>query len=308
MKTTIDSQQLRVFLALAHCSNLSRAAAELGLTPSAISHGLKALEADLGCRLVDRDSRRMTLTEAGTLFLAEAEQILDRMKNARGRLEARSTGRGGELRIGAAGVVGEFLFPAVLREFRESFPEHTLTLRACPPTPSAANLRTEEFHLIITAEPTPGPGLEFTALGADDLLFCTHPLHPWAVQRQVLRDDLAQRKVITPERGSATFQLLQSYFREEQVRLLPFLEVNDERAALELVRRDLGIGILPRWLAQPHLRARHLAGFPLGRRRLKRRWGVLHSRSRALNLAETLFVSLCRSAFQDLVLPEDVSG
>jgi DNA-binding transcriptional LysR family regulator len=71
VKTTIDSQHLRVYATLARTANLTRAAEELQMTPSGVSHCLKALEADLGCRLFDRNSRKFVLSQAGREFLGE---------------------------------------------------------------------------------------------------------------------------------------------------------------------------------------------------------------------------------------------
>lgn len=300
MKTTIDSQQLRVFVAIAETLNLSRAAAELDLTPSGISHCLKALESDLECRLVERTSRRVSLTAAGQQFREEAERILAQMKDARGRLRSQSPRESGELRVGLPTGIAPLLLPSVLREFRESFPAYRLAVRPSLNPPRAEDFRSEDFHLVIAIEPVPGPGLECAPLGEDGLVFCTHPLHPWAIKRQVPREDIVEHRLILPPRGSPCFQRLSAYFREENIRLQPLIELGDERDALELVRRDLGVGVLPSWLVQTDRDAGRVVTFPLGRRRLRRRWGVVHARTPTWGLAEELFVSLCRRVFQDL--------
>ncbi len=306
MKTTIDSQQLRVFVAIAETLSLSRAAAELDLTPSGISHCLKALEGDLGCRLVERTSRRVSLTVAGQQFREEAEHILAQMKDARGRLRSQAARDEGELRIGLPTGIAPLLLPSVLREFRESFPAYRLAVRPPQASPRAEDFRSEEFHLVIAIEPIPGPGLECAPLGEDALVFCTHPMHPWAIKRQVPHEEIVNHPLILPPHGTPCFQRLSAYFRVENIRLQPFLELSDERDALELVRRDLGVAILPSWLVRADRDAGRVVTLPLGRRRLRRRWGVVHARTPAWGLAEELFVSLCRRVFQDLTHDPDL--
>ena len=76
MKPTLDSRQLHAFAALARRGSFTLAAKDLFLTQSAVSHAIKALEGDLGTRLLDRVGRRVLLTQAGEQFLRRTEKIL----------------------------------------------------------------------------------------------------------------------------------------------------------------------------------------------------------------------------------------
>src|SRR5439155_19175236 len=69
MTQPLDSRQLRAFVTLARRASFTRAAKDLCLSQSAVSHSMKALEMDLGCRLFDRVSKRISLTEAGEQLL-----------------------------------------------------------------------------------------------------------------------------------------------------------------------------------------------------------------------------------------------
>jgi DNA-binding transcriptional LysR family regulator len=87
-KPTIDSRQVLAFVELARCGSFTAAAKQLFLTQSAVSYAIKALEDDLGFRLVDRSSRRVSFTPAGQQFLRHAEKILREMELARAHLVA----------------------------------------------------------------------------------------------------------------------------------------------------------------------------------------------------------------------------
>jgi DNA-binding transcriptional LysR family regulator len=63
----------------------------------------------------------------------------------------------------------------------------------------------------------------------------------------------------------------------------------------------MGVGILPRWLVADDIAQGILVALPLGRRRLKRHWGVLHAKTRKATLAENLFISISRGVFRALI-------
>ncbi len=301
MKAIIDSQQMRVVAVLARVLNMRKAAAELRLTPSAVSHALKALEADLGCRLFERSSGKLVLLSPGREFLAEAGQILEKMKSLRARLGGETDWRQGQLRVGASGTACEFILPPTLREFRESFPDFTIKIEQCSSPQAVALLGEDRLDLALLTDSSKFAGMQFNFIGEDDLQFFVNPLHPWAVKRKALREEIPGKKLILPERGSNTYALIEAYFHGENIRIQPFIEIANEQAIKQFARLGMGVGILPRWLAAADVERGLLVGLPLGRRRLKRRWGVVHSKGRRLTLAENLFLNICRRVFHEIV-------
>src|SRR5881275_2904153 len=83
MKIPLDSRQLRAFCVLARAGTFTQAARELHLTQSGVSHSMKALENDIGCRLLDRLGKKVVLTQAGEQLLEHASKILQEMEEAR---------------------------------------------------------------------------------------------------------------------------------------------------------------------------------------------------------------------------------
>jgi LysR family transcriptional regulator, low CO2-responsive transcriptional regulator len=83
MSAPIDSRQVRAFCTLARTGSFTKAARELHLTQSGISHSMKALESDIGCRLLDRLGKKVVLTQAGEQLLHHARKILLEMETAR---------------------------------------------------------------------------------------------------------------------------------------------------------------------------------------------------------------------------------
>lgn len=306
MTNTLDSHQLQVFVVLARTLNMRLAAAELGQTTSAVSHCLKSLEHDIGCQLMLREPRSLSLSPAGRIFLAEARQILDQMDSARTRLRIWTGQTTNHLRIASGSAIARFVLGPALRELRESFPALTVTLtpthtqaNPAPATPSAAENPTQSApDLLLLPDPEPAPGLVATPLGEDELRFYAHPLHPWVVRRKADRLELERHRLILPTSGSPTALRIRDYFARENIRLQSFIEVSDEDAAMDLILLGLGVGILPRWLAAEALSRGTIAELPLGRKRLRRSWFALHRSEPPLSLAGTLLVNLCAAAFR----------
>src|SRR2546423_14353986 len=100
MSAPLDSRQLRAFRVLARTGSFTQTAREMHLTQSGISHSMKALERDTGCRLLDRLGKKAILTQAGEQLLQHAEKILDEVDRARESLAAITKWGRGRLRIG----------------------------------------------------------------------------------------------------------------------------------------------------------------------------------------------------------------
>jgi DNA-binding transcriptional LysR family regulator len=94
--------------------------------------------------------------------------------------------------------------------------------------------------------------------------------------------------------------MVEEYFRQERIVLHSLLDLGNMEAIKELVKLGLGVSILAPWTARKELQDKSLVALPLGKRKLKRRWGVLHWRGRRLSLAEETFIGLCVSVSERL--------
>src|SRR2546430_12580838 len=121
MNQPLDSRQLRAFATLARTGSFTLAAKELYLSQSAVSHSMKALEQDVGCRLLDRMGKKVLLTQAGEQLLHHAQKILSEMSEARASLQQLGKWGRNRLRIGASQTACLYILAAVLRAVKENF-------------------------------------------------------------------------------------------------------------------------------------------------------------------------------------------
>ena len=305
MSAPLDSRQLRAFRVLARTGSFTQTARELHLTQSGISHSMKALETETGCRLLDRLGKKVVLTQAGEQLLQHAEKILSEMESAREALKQLGKWGRGRLRLGASTTACQHLIPPVLREFKESFPEHTITLEPGDTPQLVGSLLKQRIDLALTLEAEKEPQLEFHPLFEDELQFIVSARHPWAQAGRVEREEIPRQSYILYSKHSVTFRLIEDYFRREEMVLNSILEVGSMEATKELVKLGLGISVLAPWVAQKEIEEGSLVALPLGRKKLARRWGILHWRGKRLNLAEETFIGLCESACAPMRLDAD---
>lgn len=299
-RAPLDSRQLRAFATLARTSSFTAAGRELFLSQSAISHSMRALEEDVGCRLFDRVGKKVSLTLAGEQLLEYAEKILAEMHQAREALGRLGKWGRGRLRVAASTTFCTYILPTVLREFRKNYDQYAITIVPADTAQMLNLVHAGQVDLAMTLEPKPEEKLVFDPLFEDDLVFVLSPQHPWAEAGVVDRRDMPRQNYILYHRNSYTFRLVDEYFRRERLVLNTFIELGSMEAIKELVKLNLGISILAPWIARDELQSGALAALPLGRRRLRRQWGLVRWRSRTLNLAEETFVGLCREVTTQL--------
>lgn len=300
MSTPLDSRQVRAFCTLARTGSFTQTARDLHLTQSAVSHSIKALERDIGCRLFDRLGKRVALTQAGEQLLHHSTKILQEMETARESLAHLGKWGRGRLRLGASTTACQHLIPPVLREFKESFPEHVINIEPGDTPALVTALLKHRIDLALSLEADNEPQLDFHHLFTDELHFLVGALHPWAKAGRVERAEIPRQNYILYSKHSVTFRLIEDYFRREDMALNTVIELGSMEATKELVKLGLGICILAPWVAKKEIEEGSLVALPLGRRKLQRRWGILHWKGKRLNLAEETFIGLCESATASL--------
>ncbi len=149
----MDVHGLRLFAAVAREGSFAAAAHRCGIDPSSVSRAIAALEAEIGVRLFQRTTRRVALTEAGSLFLARVEPVVDELDRA--QVEALNLGSGpsGTLRLTAPVSFGQTHIVPLLSRFRERHPGLKLE---CLFTDANLDLVSERIDLAVRLAPSIG--------------------------------------------------------------------------------------------------------------------------------------------------------
>lgn len=292
----LEIRQLRAFQTLARTGSFTRAAKELFLTQSAISHSIRALEESLECPLFDRVGKKVHINQAGEALLEHVGDIFQAMQRAREAVTELSGWGRGRLRVGASTTTCQYLLPGVIREFKECFPDCELVIEPGDSPDSLLALAENRIDLAITLLPDDSTAFAFQELFEDELLLVFAPTHRWCKASRVDNQELGEETFITYGKRSSTFRLIQTYFKELGVDLSATMELGSVDAIRDLVKIGMGVSMLASWVVAEDLQREALCTRSLGRHKLRRQWGIASLKGKHRNLMAETFCGLCESA------------
>lgn len=265
MAAPYDLRRLELLGRVAEHGSLSAAAFALHLTPSAVSQQMAQLEAEAGMRLLERHSRGVRLTEAGTVLLRHAERALAHLEAARAELAA----LGGRLSMGAFGSAWGDVVPRAAARFRAEHPDVLLTLHELEPREGVAAVRGGELELAVIFEPSAADpaqlaGVEVEPLAADELVAV---LPAGAATGPVELAELAGEAWVLPT--GACGEQVRAACRAAGFEPRVAWESGDYGAVLGFVAAGEAVALVPRLAlasARRDVALRRLAGEPPARR------------------------------------------
>jgi DNA-binding transcriptional LysR family regulator len=143
----MNLRHIKYFIAVAETLNFRRAAERLHLAQPALSRQIKDLEDEIGTRLFHRNTSGTTLTEAGTVLLEEARDILERVDMAVELTQSAAAGRKGHLRIAGITGLSVCLLSDALASFQKEYPHVEITLHDIKHRDLFAELKMGHIHL-----------------------------------------------------------------------------------------------------------------------------------------------------------------
>lgn len=244
----MDLRQLRYLVALAEEGSFTRAAASEHIAQPAVSQQIRRLEAELGLALVERTTRRVSLTEAGELLVVRARRIMAELEAAEIELQALRGMRGGHVTIGAMHTMGPVDLSLALALFSERHPDVQLTVREQSSEEMAEMLRVDELDLafLSVTERVESHGLGLHQLVSEELVVLLPPQHRLAKRRQIRMAELAAEPFVSFREGARLRELLISAGHQAGFEPRVTLESNESQRVRRLVSRGLGVAILPR--------------------------------------------------------------
>lgn len=303
MPKDVDIRLLRMFATLARVGSHTRTGEILNLTQSAISHGMKRLEEQLGCALLYKKGKTAHLTPEGRHFLGQVLRALDGLDRATESISGRGESRSKLTVVLSAAMAQEILAP-VLREFRESYPNISVAIRLEDSPSAVEEVEEGRADLAIAIDGNLPSGLKIHPLFKDELRLLCSPLHPWADKAKLVTSDLKGQHYLLYTKNSETFRRAEEFFLQSGVRLTSYVEIPSFEIMKQLARLGLGVAIMAPWAARKELAEGSLIALPTPKSRITRQWVIAHQGSRDIRQAEQTFIGLCRMATAELVNAE----
>jgi LysR family transcriptional regulator, transcription activator of glutamate synthase operon len=289
----LELRQLRYAEAVARHRHFTRAADELHVAQSALSHQIRRLEAELGTELFERTSRSVVPTEAGETVAARARRVLAEVDGVREEVDELGGVVKGRLAIGALLPAGTLDVPSLLAGFSHAYPGVEVGLREGTAEDMLRHLAHDEIDVafsLLAAEPA--EGLIAERMSVDELVAA---FRPGAAPRRgsLAARDLAARVLVTPRSGSAIRAALDTFFAAAGESLRVSCESGDPFLLRCLVAAGFGTAVLPRSLTQregPRVEVRRL------RPAVRLPVALLWRRDRRLSAAARTFIEYARVA------------
>jgi DNA-binding transcriptional LysR family regulator len=267
----LDVRRLRVLREVALRGSFSAAAQALAYSQSAVSQQIAVLEREAGARLVERQGRRVRLTDAGRALVRRADAILAELDAADAELRAIAGLRAGRVRVSTFASAATTLLPAAVTAFRAAHREVRVELSLVEQTAEALEgLRAGRLDLVLVTQPVdqppePGP-LETHRLLEDPMLTVLPGGHRLARRRSLRLDELAGEPWVLgggPGCSDRAIILRACHAAGFEPRVVLDFPTDDYNATQGMVAAGAGITLLPRLaLAVPRddLAVRPLAG------------------------------------------------
>lgn len=244
----MELRQLEHFVAVAEEQSFTKAAQRLSYVQSALSVSIQSLERELGIRLFDRTTHRVSLTDAGESLLEPAKRTLASVEEARDAVAAVKGVIRGTLRIG---IMQSFAFVDVaelLSTFRREHPGVEIQLR--PATGGSASLLDQvrngdldvAFASLLDAAPA---GVSVVPLAFEDILFVSNEDLARPGDGPVQLKDLADETFVDFPIGWGVRTVVNRAFAEAGVERRVSIESADVATYLQLLRAGLGVALLP---------------------------------------------------------------
>jgi len=294
--TVLETRHLRLVQAIAEAGGVTRAGDRLHLTQSAISRQLAELEERLGLHLFARVKKRLVITPAGSHLLDASRRILDDLATAERELKARGrTTERWPLRVSTACHTCYHWLPPALREFQRSHPDADLRIVLdATPDPIPVLLR-GELELAIVHADVRRRELEVEPLFDDEVVAVVAPEHRLATRRFLVGADLAGETLLAFGSGGPDVVWFRKSFLgravPRELRAIPITEV-----MLELVKAEVGIAVVHRWIAEPQIRSGAVVALRLTRGGLWKSWKAVHARTTPHRAALHDLIALVRGA------------
>src|ERR1700674_5515935 len=189
----IDLHKLRIFLTVARLSSFTRAADALHMTQPTVSQQLAMLEAILGTPLIERDTRHLRLTPAGTVLLAYADKLLALTSEAAEATRAAAGLADRTLRLGAGHTLATYLLPGLLSRYRTQYPQHIFRITVGNTAELLAAVASDAIEMALVGSPAEHPDVIVTPFMQDRLVVIVAPGDAWATRDAVELDDLRTR-------------------------------------------------------------------------------------------------------------------
>lgn len=287
-------ETFKVYCDLIETASFSNAAKLNGITQSAVSQQVRALENRFGVKLVERGKKNFSVTPEGTIFLEAARDILEIYNSIGDRIHDLQNKVVGSLRIATVFSLGLHELPPYIKKYRKLYPDVEVTVDYLRSSQVYSEVLDGGADIGIVAYPAKRKGIAIEEFATDRLVCICPPEHRLANRKGVRLTDLEGEKFISFEPDLPTRKALDKEMKEAGVRVARGMEFDNIETVKRAVEIENGISIVPEKSVATESKAGTLKVVPIRQPSLVRPLGLVQKRTRAVSPAMREFIAILK--------------
>ncbi len=287
----MDFDQLETFLEVARLSSFSRVAEKRFRTQPAISSQIRALEEEVGAKLLDRSGGKVSITASGKLFQKYAEETLEGRKGVLTAIAETERVPRGEIIVGANEGTCLHILPEVFAEFKKQYPDVAVNIKRSDYAKILESVIDNSVDFGVVSTPVTDPRLTVMLLHRDELIIIAPPQHPLAKMKSAAVADVAKFPLVLPKAGH-TRDALENLFHERRLKPRYAMELDSSELLKRFVAAEVGVGFIARSNVLEDVRANALVAIPISDAQVRRDLALVFRKDKALSRAALAFIDI----------------
>jgi DNA-binding transcriptional LysR family regulator len=287
----MDFDQLETFLEVAKLSSFSRAAERRFRTQPAISAQIRALEEEVGAKLLDRSGGKVAITAAGKVFQKYAEETIEERRVVLIALAEMHRIPRGEIVVAANEGTCLHILPEVFADFKRQYPSVAVSVKRLEHNKILEAIIENSCDFGIVSMPVPDKRLTVVPIHRDELIVITPPDHPLARQKKATVAEIIEFPLLLPKLGR-TRDALVAIFDDRRLKPTVSMELDSSELLKRFVAVGVGVGFIARSNVVEDLQAKVLAAVTLADARIQRDLALVFRKDKALSRAALAFIDI----------------
>lgn len=289
----MELNQLRVFCAVVEKKSFSKASEAVFLSQPTVSLQIRALEKELGTRLLDRQGREVSATGSGKVLYGYARKILQITNEAQHAIAQLKGLIKGEIIIGASTIPGEYILPGPLAEFKAKYPGIEINLVIGDTREIIQKVLNNEVDMGIVGQRERSEKLVFHSFTTERLVLIAPVNSPWLPHEQITVGELKKVPFILRESGSGTRGSIERKLREvgvEEMDLNIVMRLGSTAAVKKAVESGAGVSIISERAIDNETKLGSLEKRTIKGLEMERDFFIVHRRGRSHSPAAKSFL------------------
>ena len=287
-------ESLKVYCDLAETESFTKAAQTNGVTQSAVSQQISALERIFKSLLIERSKKKFRLTREGQVLYDYSKQIIQTYESLHSKLQDLKDIISGTIRLSTIYSIGLHDLPPYVKKFMKSYPTVNIHVEYRRANEVYEDVNSNLVDMGLIAYPGKDSKLEIVPLRKEPLVCICHPQHPLAKQKSIKLKLLAEQKVIGFEPDIPTRKALDKILREYGVEVKHVMEFDNVETVKRAVEIDDGISIVPIGTVTQEINKHTLAALEIEDGEFYRPLAAVYKKNKVLSPAMKQFLTILK--------------